>query len=93
MPRKKGLKTPCCGPFAQKRKKLDELDATVRRLLKNIEERPKAQAAVDKAMAERRLLAGWLAAHSFVPPMARGGRATRIFASGKGERGPQNSGG
>lgn len=78
---KKGPKLPCCGPFAQKQRKLDELDAALKRLLRNVEDRPKVQTAIDRALVERRSLTGWLGAHSCVPPLARGGRATRILGT------------
>jgi hypothetical protein len=74
----KRSKLPCCGPFAQKKRKIGELEAKLRRLMKHAEGSPRAQASLQKAMAEKQAITGWLAAHSCVPPVIPGGRATRI---------------
>ena len=71
-------KLPCCGPFAQKQKRLLEVEATVKRLSKIKEATPRTQTTLAKAQAEKRLLTGWLEAHTCAPPAVRIGRATRI---------------
>ncbi|MBZ5624525.1 MAG: hypothetical protein LAQ69_38370 [Acidobacteriia bacterium] len=76
-------KLPCCGPCAQKQKRLRELGAAIRRLMKNAEKHPRAKASMEKYLAEQRSVTSWLAAHHCVPPMMPGGRATRISIPGR----------
>jgi hypothetical protein len=71
-------KLPCCGPFAQKKRKIGELEAKLRRLAKHAEGSPRAQASLQKTLAEKQAIAGWMAAHSCVPPVVPAGRATRF---------------
>jgi len=77
MNRKESGRT-CCGPFAQKQRRAGELEVTIRRLLKNVEGNPRAQASLDAALAEKQAILGWMGAHSCARPVLPGGRATRF---------------
>jgi hypothetical protein len=70
--------TPCCGPFAQKQRKIEELDIKIKRLVKATGENAKQQASLQTALAQKRAILGWMAAHNCVPPELPAGRPTRL---------------
>jgi hypothetical protein len=76
--RQKDSVRSCCGPFAQKQRRIVELEAAIKRLLKNVEGNQKAQASLELALAEKRAIIGWMGAHSCTPPVFPSGRPTRL---------------